>query len=523
MARSSTAESGQTKMSAVPDTDRAMDAGRGEVGTRLERWGPPLIGATSGLAVFVWLVIANRQLIGSVIIEDGDAAANAILVDKAEQFRLLVGNYSRVGFNHPGPAFLYAQAFGDMVFHRLLGVVPSSYNGQFLGILALNSACVGTACGVIRRATGRWTGAVGLLAVLPLINVWEPYALATTWMPGAYIAPFLLLLVSAASVAGGHWGHLWVLVVGASLCVHGHVSFVLFAGVTTVVALIAGWFRSRRSRKWPTRSNRLWAAATLVLFLSPIVVNLLLHWPGEFEKYISFSTNQSGFTPRTTGDVIEFVASYWIRSGWWMLVLIVAAVALAVVARLADPSDSGGRFRLDLIAICGVELLLFAIYAERGVDDLVNSYVGWFMLVCPVLVLWAGLDAILDVLGRRRAKTGNLIAGGVCAALVVTLVAAGDAVNPYRGMEPGLAAALPPGPVRLDFQTAGWPAALGLIEDARRRDQQICVVDPVWGFLVTPAVICQGDQGEPIRVLGPGEPRNGRVLYDNGGNALVKE
>src|SRR5664280_3648179 len=50
-----------------------------------------------------------------------------------------------------------------------------------------------------------------------------------------------LLMVSAASVAGGHWGHLWVLVVGASLCVHGHVSFVLFA-LEGQVNRVTGWF-----------------------------------------------------------------------------------------------------------------------------------------------------------------------------------------------------------------------------------------------------------------------------------------
>jgi len=48
-------------------------------------------------------------------------------------------------------------------------------------------------------------------------------------------------MVSAASVAGGHWGHLWVLVVGASLCVHGHVSFVLFA-LEGQVNRVTGWF-----------------------------------------------------------------------------------------------------------------------------------------------------------------------------------------------------------------------------------------------------------------------------------------
>src|SRR6478752_2250535 len=129
-------------------------------------WRPALlIGIACGLATLVWLLVANRQMITTPIIEDGDYAANSILVDKAEAFRLLVGNYSRVGFNHPGPALLYAQAFGDILVHRALGIAPSSYGGQFAGILALNSVCVGIAGGVIRAVSGRWLAAAALLAV----------------------------------------------------------------------------------------------------------------------------------------------------------------------------------------------------------------------------------------------------------------------------------------------------------------------------------------------------------------------
>jgi hypothetical protein len=509
-------------MQAAPNTSQADAADRGAGQTWRAQWSPRVAGLVCGLAVFGWLVLSNRELLGSLIFDDGDAAANSILVEQAEQFRLLVGNYSRVGFNHPGPAFLYAQGFGDIVFHRLLGIVPGSYNGQFLGILALNSVCVGIACGVLSRVSGRWTSAMALVAVLPLIDVWEPHALATTWMPGAYIAPFLLLIVAAASVAGANWGHLWVLVVGASLCVHGHVSLVLFAGVTTMVAAGLGWLRGRRSGRRPRTADWLFAGAAAVIFVLPIAMNLLLHWPGEFEKYIEFATSHAGFTPRTTGDVLAFVSSYWTRGGWWVLLLVFAACAVALLARIADRADTGARFRLDVVAMCAIETMVFTFYAARGVDDLSFFYVGWFMLACPMLVLWAGLDGIVDVLGRRLARAGLVVAAAICGLLAAAGIYAGDSANPYRGMNPALAAALPSGPVRLQFSGSGWPAALGIVVQALRTGQDICVLGEEWTILASAPLICSDDNNDRIvRVLGPDEARQGLVIYDDGANALL--
>jgi hypothetical protein len=504
----------------VRDAQATVD--RKDAGPRSNWRANLLVGAVCGLTTFVWLALANRQIITSPVLEDGDFAANSILVDRAEAFRLLIGNYSRVGFNHPGPALLYAQAFGDIIVHRTLGIAPSSYGGQFAGILALNSVCVGIAGGVIRAVSGRWLAAAALLAVLPLINVWEPYALATTWMPGVYIAPFLLMVVAAAAVAGAHWGSLWALVAAASLCVHGHVSFVLFAGATAILAGLAGWLRVRRGAVGPAKGQLIAAAGVLVLFLLPIVANLVLHWPGEMARYLQFLGSDVGFSPRTAGDVAGFVGSFWVRGGLWLAAFFALSVALAVIARIADPRNAAARFRLDVVAFCVIETALFTYYAVRGVDNLEFDYVGWFLLSCPLLVLWAGLDSVLDVLTRRVERVGQAIGAAVCALLATVFLLVGTSANPYQGMPAALVAALPDGDVRLSFQTAGWPSGLGLLEQARRAGHLACVEGAAWAILVTPALVCtDASPGRSLLVLGPDEPRPDDVRYDDGRTALV--
>jgi hypothetical protein len=44
----------------------------------------------------------------------GDAAINGLSVLRAEHLQQLVGNYSRVGFHHPGPGYMYLLGAGEV-------------------------------------------------------------------------------------------------------------------------------------------------------------------------------------------------------------------------------------------------------------------------------------------------------------------------------------------------------------------------------------------------------------------------
>ena len=85
------------------------------------------------------LLVRNAFLFTSTEYEDADMGANSILIEQARRFTLLVGNYSRVGFNHPGPAFLYVESWGESIFWALLRVVPTPWNGQLIGLYLLNA------------------------------------------------------------------------------------------------------------------------------------------------------------------------------------------------------------------------------------------------------------------------------------------------------------------------------------------------------------------------------------------------
>jgi hypothetical protein len=104
------------------------------------------------------LLIRNAFLFSTPLYEDADMGANSILIEQARRFTLLVGHYSREKFNHPGPAFLYVQSWGESLFWAGLHVVPTAWNGQLIAVFALTALfaalVVATGYGVAARKLG---------------------------------------------------------------------------------------------------------------------------------------------------------------------------------------------------------------------------------------------------------------------------------------------------------------------------------------------------------------------------------
>jgi hypothetical protein len=188
-------------------------------------------------SVMVELCIRNHSLFSVPIREQGDEAANSILVNQAVHFQLLVGNYSREGFNHPGPAFLYIQSFGQDLFYSWLHVVPAPFNGQLIAIFFLNSVVLALTALVISRHTRSWTTAVAAVAVIALLTG-GTLSWTSAWMPYLYAGPFLLAMLAGVSVAVGSLKDLPIFTFAVLLLVHGHVAFVGIMGIYVTLVVI---------------------------------------------------------------------------------------------------------------------------------------------------------------------------------------------------------------------------------------------------------------------------------------------
>ncbi len=494
-------------------------------------------GLGSFLVLASTLVARNAYLFSTRIYENSDFAANTIAVLQAKHFDLLTGNYSKEGFYHPGPAFLYVAAAGEAFFHDLLHLVPTPWNGQLLAILLLNAALIAACVWVIARRAGSAWGALACLAVVLFFAAAHPLAVNSGWMPYVYFAPSLLLLVSAASVATGQTADLPLLALSAWLCINGQAEFLLFGPVIVIVAvgglIVTRWRDPGGAGRVPAR-HWVTALAVSALLAFPIALNTVLHWPGQFGRYLAYGRAASGhLTHHSLLFSVEYTLRYWwpgrpdsTADGRGLAVAVVTG-ALALLLALRCPRPGLRRFLLGLLAMVALLTVLFVYYADKGIDDndISQAYLGYFYWAAPLLVIVVAAAAAAAYPGGTAdtadtadtaASPGRRSAGArVAAAALAALVVAGAVVAgtvPQRADDPDdppaiftgvpqlphvvqtLAAQAHGRPVVLQITQNDWIETVGVIAYADRTGVRSCVVGAKWTILFRAQSICTPDE-----------------------------
>jgi len=520
---------------------------------------PPglLAGGVAFAIVAGVLLIRNAFLFTTPLYEDEDMAANSILIEQARRFTLLVGNYSRERFNHPGPAFLYVESWGESLFWAALRVVPTAWNGQLIAVYALNALFAGLVVAIGYGWTRSVRGAAGVLAVTVGYGALHPAMFSMDWMPYMYVPAYFAFLVAIASVAAGRTSDSWIAALTGWFLIHGHACFLLFVPALTIAAVLA--------RRWsgppvpPGRHGRAWLPVGVIsaVFALPIAAELALHWPGNFGKYFSY-----GGSGKAGGHGAALVASYvlwfwWPHQAAWAAPVIGFGVAGLLTWRL--PAGPIRQFCASLLAFDALSTAVFIGYTATGIDDLspLGYYIGYFYWSAPAITVLVIALALLDAAPaarRQRPALGHRIpltripvtraamtGAAVTAAAVTAAVAACAAfalapqtrtstsqVDPAAISDPDTDPALPAGVARLAALAAGrplvlslahyaWPDMTGLLVQAERTGVTACVADSSWEFMVTSQFICTPRQladGARFSLFVPGEvPRGMPVVF----------
>ncbi|MDX6255384.1 MAG: hypothetical protein QOJ11_1718 [Frankiales bacterium] len=456
-------------------------------------------GSVTAVVFFVLLVLRNADRLRHPIREAADFAANSMLIDRAEHLQQLTGNYSRVHFHHPGPAFFYVGALGQGLFHQLLHVVPADFNGQLIAYFALNAWLAGLVVTVLRRHIASTTACVAAISVV-LLWLGQHIAISVPWPPYLYALPFLLLAVSGPSVVVGELRSLPAFTIAAGLLVHGHASFLMFVGVSTVAVVACWWFlhRGRVRQELATARRPLVTSGVIAfVFLLPMLLDLILHWPGQWGLYWRYSRQASS---HPVGDVLTFTEHFWTGTWWgWLGFAAAVVVSIALAVKASQPVR---RYLLGLLASIALLLGLVMFYAYRGIDDLTQYYTGDFSTVLPGLVLGTATLVIVQQLLLRWTPPRPVLAASSAMAGLLVLIGTGMAAKEavYPGVDADLvklqAMAAPGQPIILVLPPAGatWPKAFAVLEEAHRRDLPVCLVQPQWQFLATPAIACTAEE-----------------------------
>jgi len=278
---------------------------------RWPRWAAPTaVGAAPLVALVVSLVVGGGP--GTATADD---ALLTLAARDAARGHLVLGPYSRFGWHHPGPSYLYWLS----VPTHLWGGTPT---GTWIGATALAAvAAAGTVLLVARRAgpVAGWWAAAGVLVVIAGLT---PGALRDPWNPYAVALPLLFVLVASALGAAGLRGTLRWAAVAGSLVVQTHISTV------PVVVGALGLATGARAVRW---SGQRW--------LAPAAPTARASAPGGSPASVGRAGD--GGTDRTPVSVRSRALGR--RPHRWGLVAVVVVVMLEWLPTLWDQVAGSGN------------------------------------------------------------------------------------------------------------------------------------------------------------------------------------
>ena len=389
---------------------------------------------------------------------------------------VLLGPYSREGWNHPGPALFYALALP----YRLTG---SHSIGLTLGALLINGLAIAGVALVALRVAGVPCMLLSLVGCAVLLRSLGPAFLRDPWNPYITVLPFGLLVFLTWAMTRGE---AWALPIGAgvaSFCVQTHVGYAPIAvpllvwGAISLIVLTVRRHsdavdeRKRRSRAL-IRAGVV-AACVLILMWLPAMIQQVLDSPGNLTEVVQYFNHpkdpthtfaegyrvvsgQFELTPQwLTGhlDVIPFSGEpYLLYSAPLPLLLIPLGLALLAFWRWRYTD----AVRLGAVLLVALVVGVFSVARIIGPAYAYRLRWTWFLgALAFIVVLWAAWTLISRQTRGSDAGQRGLAAATLSALIVlscVNAVSATRAGTPHddvsaalKKLGPAVEAALPKG------------------------------------------------------------------------------
>jgi hypothetical protein len=421
----------------------------------------------------------------------GDTALLELGVRRLGSDPLLLGPYSRFGWNHLGPAPFVALA-------PAYWLTGGNGLGLSLGALLVNAASVvGIAVLAWRRGGAPLLAWVMVLVAL-LLHLLGPEVLRDPWNPHLAIVPLALLVFLAWSVACGSAWSLPVAVGVGSAIVQTHLGFGPVVGALLLGSVVLLLTRRRSGLARPLAVTAVVAA----VLWAPAVLEELSNDPGNLSTLRTYMEEERKTPGLRTGA--ELASAQLGRlpasvvgddqgEGGGLATDGPAWPTAATAGALAAAAVVAWRRRLPDVLRLVPLVLLFAAAAMLAAANLDGERYAYLVtwIVVGGLAAWVVVAAALVPWRRGRGRVPALLAGaalvwgiswGTTGAAADTTVPEADRSAVMARLTDGLEAALPPGdcPVHVRFTgDVGWAWGAGVVlavEDAGRDVR----VDPRW-------------------------------------------
>jgi hypothetical protein len=379
------------------------------------------LGAVAVILIASIYVVSNASFFfhGNQI-EFGDFAKDALRITNAKHFAEIYGPYSRWGFYHPGPAFLYLYAAGEYLFHDWLGVSSPHAAHLLIGIV-FQVTCAVIAVLYLAQKTSL---TVVPIAIALLFVHWNsmPGAPNSIWPPHVLFGPFLLLIAFGAGVASGDVKFLPIVIFAGGMLLHGHVAqplFVIPLGCLALTSVV--WSGEYKN------AHLAISALILAVFVLPITVDALRGSDSNIATmfhHIKTHAGERHTLPQGIGYFLSFflyegrqnvvqgsptfsLASYlWAHPTLWMAIALVGACALTPLTR-AD------RFVKWYSAFLTIAVVLSVVWSTIQDGEMLDFNGNFIYAVVYLLYLFPWLVAASTI--SRIKYYSYILAGSLVA------------------------------------------------------------------------------------------------------------
>ena len=462
------------------------------------------------LTISLFFVMASLVDLQAENLSYGDHASNSMLVLKAKAFDLLHGNYSRLGFYHPGPFYFYAMALGEIIFFDWLPVSESPEGAHLISIFIVNISLLACIYSLFRSfgLNGAFASLVSYIGVL--ISITAAPALSSLWPPHLYILPAYLWIVSLAMFISGRTDVLWASFLAGGILVHGHASQIGLVPIMFVLAVGLFFLFSHVGKKCLDSPNirampwRVWVPIVIIfgVFFLPYALNTILNWPGETPRYFG----QSGANRNGVFEAGRYILQYW--EGWnWLLGVQIAIFALFLLRprKFGLEACASRSIVLSVMGLIGAFIVTTSamlLYAVFGVDDLSADYIGFWYLGAVAGLLATGVSVLL-VASAEPIRQLVFVLGTILMVIAwpnrAILNGAWPMNNDTPKAERILAAIMESAdgrPINWEIDTSDawptvWPTVAGLLEyNARTSALPVCINASSWHLLFHKENLC---------------------------------
>lgn len=361
--------------------------------------------------VAIAAVLVPFAVAGVVLAVDGgsftpwaDTALTELVVRDVGSHSVLVGPYSRFGWNHPGPILFYLLAAP----YRAVGASA----GLDLGALAINAASAVGICLVVRR---RGSGALVLWCVVGiglLLGALGAEVLRDSWNPRITVLPFTLAVFCTwAVLRGSRWAVVAVVVIG-SFVVQSHVGYapaVLALLVVVSASIIRRWHAARDDE-----ARRVMVVGSIVggvLWLPP-VVDQIVNERGNLREIGAYFLNHGGSHGIDDAARAVLVAVgepvAWLvgaEVAWWPGAIVVAVLVVTLVLAVWH-----GHPDAKFLAALGALVVAVGVVSMSRVVGPIEDYLAlWTVSVFLVAWVAAGALAHAEFTARKVSEAARRV------------------------------------------------------------------------------------------------------------------